>query len=109
MGIIICAAIAILIIAIFAVATKQKNRVGMLMGCGCGILLLVNSGINILENLGYFPLSQTFLPFLSSGRSNMILSYSLIGLVMSVYRYKNIYPRNITKKAHIQQKINMNL
>lgn len=108
MGIIICAAIAILIIAIFAVATRQKNRVGMLMGCGCGILLLVNSGINILENLGYFPLSQTFLPFLSSGRSNMILSYSLIGLVMSVYRYKNIHPRNISNKSHIQQKIKTN-
>lgn len=94
-GIIICAAIATLIIATFALATKQKNRVGMLMGIGCGILLLVNCGINLLENLGYFPLSQTFFPFLSSGRNYIILSYMLIGLTMSVYRYKNVYPKHI--------------
>lgn len=94
-GIIICAAIATLIIATFALATKQKNRVGMLMGIGCGILLLVNCGINLLENLGYFPLSQTFFPFLSSGRNYIILSYMLIGLAMSIYRYKNVYPKHI--------------
>lgn len=94
-GVLVCAVLAILIISIFVMATKQKNRVGMLMGCGCGILFLVNTGINILENLGYFPISQTFLPFLSAGRSNLIFSYILIGLVLSIYRYKNVYPKHM--------------
>lgn len=92
---IICAIITVLIIAIFAMATKQNNRVGMLMGCGCGMLFLVNAGINILENLGYLPLTQTFLPFLSSGRYSLILSYALVGIVMSIYRYKSVYPRHM--------------
>lgn len=94
-GVAVCAVMALLVVAIFTVSTKQSNRVGMVMGCGCGIVLLLSAGINILENIGYLPLSQTFLPFISSGNSNLILSYMLIGLVMSIYRYKNVYPRHI--------------
>lgn len=94
-GMIVCVAMAVLITTVFVAMTKQKNRVGMLMGCGCGILLLVNGGINVLENLGYFPLSQTFMPFLSCGTNNIVLSYMLVGLVMSIYRYKNVYPKHL--------------
>ena len=65
------------------------------MGCGCGIVFLINFFINILENLGIFPQSVTFLPFLSAGGSCIIVSYGLMGIVLSTYRYKNIYPRHL--------------
>lgn len=104
-GVLLCIAIATLIFMVFAAATKQKNRVGMLMGCGCGILLLVITGINILENVGLFPISQTFLPFISSGRYSIVLSYVLTGIVMSVYRYKDVYPRHFTVKSIMKKNV----
>ena len=66
----------------------------MMMGCGCGIVFLISFLINVLENLGVFPQSITFLPFFSAGGSCIIISYGLMGIVLSTYRYKNIYPRH---------------
>ena len=84
-----------MIFAVFNTAMRQKNQLGMMMGCGCGIVFLINFFINILENLGVLPQSVTFLPFLSAGGSCIIVSYGLMGIVLSTYRYKNIYPRHL--------------
>lgn len=87
-----------LIAAVFGTAMKQKNQLGMIMGCGCGMVFLVSFLINILENLGALPPTATFLPFLSAGGSYLVVSYGLIGIVLSIYRYKNIYPRHVKVK-----------
>ena len=94
-AILLCCVLAVLIFAVFNTAMRQKNQLGMMMGCGCGIVFLINFFINILENLGIFPQSVTFLPFLSAGGSCIIVSYGLMGIVLSTYRYKNIYPRHL--------------
>ena len=62
-AIFLCCVLAVLIFAVFNTAMRQKNQLGMMMGCGCGIVFLINFFINILENLGIFPQSVTFLPF----------------------------------------------
>ena len=94
-AILLCCVLAVLIFAVFNTAMRQKNQLGMMMGCGCGIVFLINFSINILENLGVLPQSVTFLPFLSAGGSCIIVSYGLMGIVLSTYRYKNIYPRHL--------------
>ena len=94
-GIFIIALIAVLIIFIFGAVIKQKNELGLSMGLGCGMLLLMNSVINILCAIGVLPPTASFLPFFSAGGSHLILCYALIGIVLSIYRYKDIYPRNI--------------
>ena len=94
-AILLCCVLAVLIFVVFNTAMRQKNQLGMMMGCGCGIVFLINFSINILENLGIFPQSVTFLPFLSAGGSCIIVSYGLMGIVLSTYRYKNIYPRHL--------------
>lgn len=68
------------------------------MGCGCGMIFFVSFIINILENLGVLPLTETFFPFLSAGGSYIIVSYGLTGIILSIYRYKNIYPRHVKVK-----------
>ena len=98
-AILLCCVLAVLIFAVFNTAMRQKNQLGMMMGCGCGIVFLINFSINILENLGVFPQSVTFLPFLSAGGSCIIVSYGLMGIVLSTYRYKNIYPRHLNNCA----------
>jgi cell division protein FtsW (lipid II flippase) len=93
-AILLCCVLAVLIFAVFNTALRQKNQLGMMMGCGCRIVFLISFLINVLENLGVFPQSITFLPFFSAGGSCIIISYGLMGIVLSTYRYKNIYPRH---------------
>lgn len=94
-AIIVCCVLAVLIFAVFHTAIKQKNQLGMMMGCGCGMVFLVSALINVLENIGAFPPTATFLPFVSAGGSYVIVSYGLMGIVLSIYRYKNVYPRHV--------------
>lgn len=55
------------------------------MGVGCGMVLLLNIVINLFSSLGWIPPASSFLPFFSVGRSNMILCYALIGVVMKAF------------------------
>ena len=94
-GIVVIAAIAMLVLFIFSAVVKQKNELGLSMGVGCGMLILMNSAVNIFCSIGVLPPTASFLPFFSAGGSNTILCYVLIGIVMSIYRYKDVYPRHI--------------
>lgn len=97
-GVLLVAALASLIFFIFSSSIRQKNELGLSMGCGCGMIFLINTVINLLGCLGIVPPTTSFLPFFSSGGSNLVLSYALIGIILSIYRYKNVYP------AHVQTK-----
>lgn len=94
-GIFICCVLAVLIFAVFNTAVKQKNQLGVIMGCGCGMIFLVSFLLNVLENIGIVPSFAAFLPFISAGGSYIIVSYGLMGIVLSIYRYKNVYPRHV--------------
>ena len=89
LGVILVAMIAI----IFRISFKQKNQLAMCMGCGCGMILASNVVINIAENIALLPVTETFLPFFSRGGSGILVCYVLLGIVLSIYRYKNIYPK----------------
>jgi cell division protein FtsW (lipid II flippase) len=97
-GIVVCCILVTLTVKVFSVSVKQKNQLGMIMGCGCGMVFFINIMINILENMGLLPTMQTFLPFFSIAGSNIIACYILIGIALSVYRYKNIFPKHVDKK-----------
>jgi len=97
-GIILCCILAILIAAIFRISFKQKNQLAMCMGCGCGMVLGLNGLINIAENIGLLPVTETFLPFFSRGGSGVVVCYVLMGIILSIYRYKNIYPAQVDTK-----------
>ncbi|MDE6686430.1 MAG: FtsW/RodA/SpoVE family cell cycle protein, partial [Lachnospiraceae bacterium] len=94
-GILIIAALAVLILYVFSVCLKQKNELGLVMGFGCGMVILLNTVINLLVTVGVIPPAASFLPFLSAGGSNILLCYALIGIIMSIYRYKDVYPKHV--------------
>lgn len=94
-AILICCALVVLIVSVFSTMLRQKNQLGMVMGVGCGMILLVSFLVNVLENLSLLPLTATFFPFISAGGGYIVVCYGLIGIVLSIYRYKNIYPRNM--------------
>ena len=94
----ICCVLAALVIKVFYVSLKQKNQLGMVMGCGSGMVFFVNIVLNILENTGLFPSTWTFLPFFSAGGSNLVVCYALMGIILSIHRYKSIYPKHVNTK-----------
>lgn len=94
-GLCVCAILTWLTIKIFHISIKQKNQLGLMMGCGCGVVFFSNIAINILENIGLLPVSQTFLPFFSSGGSNIVVCYVMIGVILSIYRYKSIVATHV--------------
>ena len=107
-GIVVVAVLAALVMFIFGASIKQKNELGMVMGFGCGMIILLNILLNLLGALGIIPPASSFLPFLSIGRSNILLCYALVGIIMSIYRYKDVYPKKIrASQVSFQKTINI--
>lgn len=91
----LCGLFAVLLVAALSVCSKQKNQAGMMIGTGSISILALTAIMNVLENLGMFPLTWTFLPFFSDGTSGIVICYIMIGFILSIYRYKDIYPKEI--------------
>ncbi len=87
-----------IIMKIFQISVTQKNQLGMIVGMGCGIAFFIKIVASVLMNLQLIPYMAISMPFLSYGGSNTIVSYILLGLVLSVYRYKNILPKESERK-----------
>ena len=94
-----------IIAKIFRISMTQKNQLGMIVGVGCGLVLFVKTAIGILMNLQLLPYVSISMPFLSYGGSSTIVSYILLGLVLSIYRHKNILP----KETSVQPKLRLKL
>ena len=96
-GIAVAFSAGLLILAIAAktirIAFGQKNQLGMMMGCGCGLVFEMMPLMGILRIFGLIPATQTFFPFLSGSQAGVIVSYILAGIILSIYRYRNILPR----------------
>lgn len=88
----VCGLVVFVAVKAFYISLKQKNQLGMMMGCGCGLVFLVSLLMNICENFGLLPPAWTFLPFFSYGGTGIVVSYILMGIVLSVYRYKAVLP-----------------
>ena len=80
----------LLIRKIFQISSSQKNQLGMMMGYGCGMVFFVSAFWNVLVTLGLVFPTYTFLPFFSYGGVTMVVTYILLGIVLSIYRYKNV-------------------
>ncbi len=108
-GIFAAALLAALVVFMFGTSVRQKNELGMVMGFGCGMIILLNISLNLAGIFGWIPLTSTFLPFLSFGRNNILLCYALVGIILSIYRYKDVYPKTFkASKVSLQKTITLN-
>lgn len=109
-GIFVAALLAALVVFMFGTSVRQKNELGTVMGFGCGMIILLNVFLNFAGMLGWIPLTSTFLPFLSVGRNNILLCYALVGIILSIYRYKDVYPKKLkASQVSLQKTITLNL
>jgi len=109
-GIFVAALLAALVVFLFGASVRQKNELGMVMGFGCGMIIFLNVFLNFAGIFGWIPLTSTFLPFLSFGRNNILLCYALVGIILSIYRYKDVYPKKFkASQVSLQKTITLKL
>jgi cell division protein FtsW (lipid II flippase) len=89
-GIMLILILSLFIIRMFSTASKISDRFGkyLCIGICCAFPLQVIT--NILMNLGFFPITGISLPFISYGGGNFVCNMALIGLLLGVYRRKDI-------------------
>lgn len=76
---------------------RQANKLGMLMGIGCGTALLTEIIWYVLTNMGIIIPGSVYCPFITYGNSGAAVTYILLGIMLSIYRYQNgvteVYPK----------------
>lgn len=79
-----------LIARMFKLALKQKSALGCLTALGVSMAVSFQCLIFFASNLGMWLGSTCPLPLLSPGNMSFIVNMMLMGIILSVYRYKSI-------------------
>ncbi len=87
----ILAALAVIfIIRMSHVARIAKNNYAKMLISGFITIFVIQFLWNILMNLGFAPISEVDLPFISFGGSQLIFNAAMLGVISSIYRRRNI-------------------
>ncbi|GAA5416830.1 peptidoglycan glycosyltransferase MrdB [Paraliobacillus ryukyuensis] len=97
-GILLCLILLVFMIRILLNGLKSKDSFGRLLVIGGGTLLIVPTILNIAMGLGLIPYISVSLPFISYGGSMLIVSTAMLGLILSIYRRKDIVEGTKVKK-----------
>ncbi|EAC4354570.1 FtsW/RodA/SpoVE family cell cycle protein [Listeria monocytogenes] len=89
-GIFLCLLLLVFILRISLNAFKTKDLFGRLLTIGGAVLFTVPAFWNILMGLGIVPIMIVPLPFISYGGSMLLVYAALLGLILNVYRRKDI-------------------
>ena len=73
------------------IASKARDRFGMLLAVGVTIIFTIHIFINIGMTIGLMPITGLPLPFLSYGGSFLLSCCILQGIVQSVYRHRKAF------------------
>jgi rod shape determining protein RodA len=73
-----------LIWRILHVATISRDRFGVLIAVGVATIFLFHLFVNVGMTMGIMPVTGIPLPFISYGRSNLVLSIISLGLLQSI-------------------------
>ncbi|OIJ20152.1 cell division protein FtsW [Anaerobacillus alkalidiazotrophicus] len=94
-GIVLCLILLIFISRISKHAFKTKDLYGRLIVIGGAILFAVPTTWNILMGFGIVPIMEVSLPFISYGGSMLLFYAAILGLILNVYRRKDIVESTI--------------
>lgn len=88
-------ALLFLLLRFLWISSRQRNQLGMLMGTGCAVVFLIEAGFYFLNNLGIVYLGN-YCPFFSYGGTGTIVTYILLGILLSICRYQDTAPERKT-------------
>ena len=94
--ILLTALIGFLFLRFLRISLRQKNGLEMIMGTGCSTVLLLQFLFYLADNLAGFPVGGSYCPFLTYGGTGMVVTYILLGILLSIYRYENVITESST-------------
>ncbi|WP_186575975.1 FtsW/RodA/SpoVE family cell cycle protein [Aquibacillus kalidii] len=97
-GIILCLILTAFILRISLNAFKTKDLYGRLIIIGGTGFLTVPMIYNILMGLGLVPVIGVSMPFISYGGTMLIVSAAILGLILSIYRRKDLVESTVVTK-----------
>ena len=74
----------VLVWRILRIATMSRDRFGVLISVGVGTILLFHIFVNVGMAMGMMPVTGLPLPFVSYGRSSLVVSILSLGLLQSI-------------------------
>ena len=76
-----------LVLCLFKIGLNAKDRFGCLLACGVGIVIAVQTLLNIAVVTGSIPPTGLPLPFISSGGTSVAVFMAGVGVALSVSRH----------------------
>lgn len=98
-GILLLLLLAALVFRAGKIVYGQKNQLGFLVSMACMMVIFLNCVEGVLINVGWFPVTTTFIPFLVYGGCGTLVYAVLIGLLLGVHRYEKVY----TEETYVSQ------
>ena len=83
-SIVLIALFFLLVWRILHVATISRDRFGVLIAVGVATIFLFHVFVNVGMTMGIMPVTGIPLPFISYGRSNLVVSVLSLGLLQSI-------------------------
>ncbi|WP_047865116.1 rod shape-determining protein RodA [Rubrobacter aplysinae] len=83
-GVVVLALFFVLIWRILRVAATARDRFGVLVAVGIGTIFLFHLVVNVGMTMGIMPVTGIPLPFISYGRSSLIVSLISLGILQSI-------------------------
>ncbi|XCP84796.1 permease prefix domain 1-containing protein [Roseburia hominis] len=93
-GILITVLVAAFLVLLCVLVHKQKNPLGYILSLAALLMVGIQSLLYFGINLGYLPSTAIAMPFFTGGKTNMLITYICMGLLLSVYRNQNLIPEN---------------
>ncbi len=84
LGVLAC--FAALALASMGIAARAKSAFGTLLAVGASLLLWLQAMVNAGVAMGALPTTGTTLPFLSYGRTSLVVSLAAVGVLLNVAR-----------------------
>lgn len=88
-SVLLVGALCFLFLRLLQMALRQKNQLGFIMGTGGAVALLIQTVVFILGNTGILSI-EAYCPFLTYGGTGILVTYALLGLLLSIYRYEDV-------------------
>ncbi len=100
--IVLLAVLGLFIFKTFKISVHQKNQLGTVIGVGCSLVFMIQIVLYVMVNLTIFPSTAVFLPLFTYGGTGTIVSFALIGILLSIYRYQNVLPVHMVRKQKVK-------
>lgn len=101
-GIFVVGVLALLFLLFYRRSIRQRNQMGMLMGVGCSVVLLLQLVLYVAENLALIRPCGSYCPFLTYGGNGMLATFALLGLMLSIYRYEDVFPEEEKAEKYVR-------